>query len=302
MILVALDKCFGPVNVGQTPDFLVSDYGVGAHRAVALLVGLVHHVHSVFVAELVPARVVGVMAGAYKVYVGLFHQFQVLAHYGFGEGAAGAGVVLVAVHAFELDHLAIHFEEFAVYFYCPESSCVTEAFRTVQGNFHRIQVRILCRPKLGPVYVEGKGDGLLPAAVQLCGECLCLVVERYFESGLAGLAASVVKADFHIKMPLCEAFVQAGLEEIVPDEDIRPGPQPHAAEYAAAAPHILVFQIAAVGPAIYFHRQFVGAGAQVFGNVEFCRGHRVLAIAHLLPVYPYIHCGLDAAEFQEIMG
>ena len=133
-------------------------------------------------------------------------------------------------------------------------------------------------------------------------ESLSLVVEGNFEAGLAGLAAPVVKADLHVEMPLCKAFVQAGLEEIVPDEDIRPGPQPDAAEDAAAAPHILIFQIAAVRPAVYFNRQLVGSGTQEFRYVEFCRRHRVLAVADFPAVYPYIHSGLDAAEFQEIVG
>ena len=104
----------------------------------ALLVGFVHYVHSIFVAELVPAWVVGVVAGADKVYVSLFHQLQVLAHHGFGQGAAGAGVVLVAVHAFELDHLAVYLEEFPVNLYRPESGLIAEKLGAVQGYFHLI--------------------------------------------------------------------------------------------------------------------------------------------------------------------
>ena len=210
MVLVPLDKGQGPVNVGVAPDFLVAHDGVAEPGSVAFLVGFVHHVHSVLVAELVPARVVGVVAGADQVYVGLFHQFQVLAHEFLGHGPAGAGMVFVAVHALQLNHLAVYLEEFAVNFNGAESGLVMEGLRALKCYCNVVQCGVFRGPEFRPVYVKRNCHGQLRAAVQmrLCG--LGLPVEGHGEGGVTGIAAPVVQADLHVQVAICKVPVQAG--------------------------------------------------------------------------------------------
>ena len=78
--------------------------------AVALAVGLGHQPDTVLVAQFVPARVVGVMAGADVVAVALLEHFQVADHLRLGNRMADLGPMLVPVHAFELDGRAVHEE------------------------------------------------------------------------------------------------------------------------------------------------------------------------------------------------
>ena len=113
----------------------------------AFLVGFVHYVHSVFVAELVPARVVGIVACAHHIDVGLLHKFKVAAHQVFGNRPSGPWMVFVAVHAFHLDNLSVDFEEFAVHLNGAEAGLVAEGFGAVKRYFHIVEGRVLGGPK-----------------------------------------------------------------------------------------------------------------------------------------------------------
>ena len=78
----------------------------------------------------------------------------------------------------------------------------------------------------------------------------------------------------------------------------RAHPKFHAPEYAAQPPHILVFEVRAVAPTVNLHGKAIFALAQIFGNVKLRRGHRILAVTDLLPVYPNIHRRMYAAKMQ----
>ena len=51
----------------------------------------------------------------------------------------------------------------------------------------------------------------------------------------------------------------------------------------------LVFDVAAVRPPVDLYSQSIAALTHEVADIEFCRGHRVLAVSHLLSVHPDIH-------------
>ena len=79
----------------------------------------------------------------------------------------------------------------------------------------------------------------------------------------------------------------------------RPYPQLHAAEDTAQPPVVLIFEITAIAPAIDLYGEFVLAFAQILRHVKFRRRHRVLAVAHLLTVYPDVHRRMHTAKVQD---
>ena len=72
--------------------------------------------------------------------------------------------------------------------------------------------------------------------------------------------------------------------------------QGHIAEDAAHAPHVLIFQIAAVAPAQYHDRQAVLTGPQDRREIEFGRQPAVLGIAHPPPVAPQMKRRVHAVK------
>ena len=76
-------------------------------------------------------------------------------------------------------------------------------------------------------------------------------------------------------------------------------PEIDVAEYAAQAPHVLVFEIRAVAPAEVLNREQVLTRPKVLRDVELDGSPAILAEAHLLAVDPKVEEGVDPVEGQE---
>ncbi len=72
--------------------------------------------------------------------------------------------------------------------------------------------------------------------------------------------------------------------------------QRYVAKDTAHAPHILVFQIAAVAPSQHHHGQAVFAAQQIIAQIEFRRQTTVLTVADPATVAPQMKCGIDAVK------
>ncbi len=110
MVLVALIHVFSAVHMGLEPFGIVAERAALAQvvvHAVAFDVCLVVDIQAVFVAEVIEFVGLRIVAEAHGVYVVLLHQLEVLAHEFLGHVVAGLGVVLVDIHALELNGLAV---------------------------------------------------------------------------------------------------------------------------------------------------------------------------------------------------
>ncbi len=113
VVFVALDHGHDAVDVRGLPLLRVRERFLAVVITVRLDVRLVHEVHAVLVAEVVPVRVVRVVRGTHMVHVRLLEALHVELHVGARERVTGLGEILVTVHALEFHGLAVH-EEHAV--------------------------------------------------------------------------------------------------------------------------------------------------------------------------------------------
>ena len=110
IVLVALEHVDGTIHMRFQPFGVVAQRAALAQvviHAVALDVGLVVHVEAVFIAQLVETAILRIVAEAHAVDVVLLHQFKVLTHQLLGHIVSGGGIVLMDVHAFQLDGLSV---------------------------------------------------------------------------------------------------------------------------------------------------------------------------------------------------
>ena len=120
--------------------------------AVRLDVRLGVQVDAVLVAQLVPARVVGVVAGPHVVAVALLEHLQVADHPLFADVVAGVGPVLVAVGALELDRHAVDREDAALDLDLAEPGPAGEDFgRLIACRCRRQHRRVQVRRLRGPL-------------------------------------------------------------------------------------------------------------------------------------------------------
>ena len=97
-------------HVGCAPFNRVGERCLAIVVFVALEVSLCLQPDAVLVAEVVEVWVVAVVRRAHMVDVGAFHHHHLLLHLPAGDGMAALWIGLVAVHAFQLQWLAVHQE------------------------------------------------------------------------------------------------------------------------------------------------------------------------------------------------
>ena len=142
-------------------DFPFGLFGkaVGAiYHTVALVVRLVHEVDAEAVAEVVPHRVVGIVAGAHGVDVVGLHKHNVLYHRFAGDDVAGVFVVFVAVDALDIEFAAVHHQYTVLDFHFAESDIEGEMLCAcavvVEFYDYPVKVGLLVGPELDILDVE----------------------------------------------------------------------------------------------------------------------------------------------------
>ena len=110
-------------------------------HAVALHIGLRHQIEAILVAHAGKQRRIGIVTGANGVDVVLLHQHQILEHLLLAHCAAKDRIAVMAVHAAELDGLAIELHHAVLHMDLPQADVFTDGFAIV-AQHQRIQIGI----------------------------------------------------------------------------------------------------------------------------------------------------------------
>ena len=296
--LVALDD--GVVPLGMKPEAVLA-----VARLMSLDVRLRDDVDAVAVAEVVPEVMVRIVRGADGVDVVALEERDVRHHLVERDGAAVLRAGLVAVHALELDGLAVDEERVADDLLLLEADLLrADVVALLQDE--RVEVGFFRRPE-----VNVRDLQRLQAARERADEPLLGVIERRVRKVAPGDGE---------RRGLVVAR-ERRLDREVPDAVLRLRPERDVAEDAGVAQHVLVFDEAAVAPAVDLDGEGVQGGGggrrwrkdvilplststsslhlQVLRDVELGRELRVLGVADELSVDPDVVGGVDAVEAQD---
>ena len=155
-------------NVRSTPFLGVRKRGITIIILVALNISLILKVQSVLVCQIVPIRIVAIVAVADMVDIALLHQEYFLLHLLTGNGMSTAGISLMTVYSLHLDRLVIHVEitsgqsEFIILsrrltdFHCTNSEICTgtvnnTVFFVFQFGHQHIAIWHFRTPRLGVI-------------------------------------------------------------------------------------------------------------------------------------------------------
>ena len=108
-------------HVHGKPLYMLCQRTLAVTHSMALQVGFVVYIEAETVAELVESPLLRIMAGADGVDVERTHHLEVLQYLVAGEVVAGKLVVFVKINALELDGLAVHIEDVALYLEAAEA-------------------------------------------------------------------------------------------------------------------------------------------------------------------------------------
>ena len=221
--------------------------------AVALQVGLVHHVESVVVTKGVEAWVVWIMARANRIEVVLLHQQHVSHHALQRHGLAVCGVGIVAVGTLEEHAAVVDVHPSAPVLYLAET-VLLGADIAVDGHVYRIEVRRFGSPQERVLHVHGHVQGSCAALGHRLGvshdslrhRLAVGTDESHIGLDVAHLLAHIEHLQLHVQLGLLEVVAQLGGEIHVLGVELLSGLQIHLAMDAAHAEHVLILEVRTV--------------------------------------------------------
>ena len=253
-----------------------------------LEIGFGTDIYAVLVAKFVEIGVAGVVAGTHRIDVQFFHRADILQHLFAADDIAAVGIHFVAVGTLDEDGLAVEKHLATLNLNMAETYLLANAFyRAIvigQGYVQGVKVGGFCCPEanVGDVGCECS----LGTRQFLCllPHYAALVV---IQGGLYLLALGIRGIKVYGKLAGSETFVQVLADVQVLDMSLGTGIQIHLACNTRKAPEVLVLAIRTVAPAHNLHAdEVLLARLQELGYVKFGSILRVLAVAHLLAVYP----------------
>ena len=270
-------------------------------HAVALDVGLGRDVDAVFVAEVIPAGVVGIVAGAVGIHVKLLHHLDVLNHAFYAYHIAAVGVEFVAVGTLDEHRHAVDEELLVFDFNLAEAHTLRYALHHLaaveQRGIELVEIRCLGRPLLRILHVEG---GFCLVVLAQCHGGFCRDVSAsILQHQFHGLSCGSLALQLHVQCAVLVVVHQVGGDVDVVDMTGRTGIEIDLAGNSAQAPEVLILVPRTVAPAHYLHGyQVLFAWLHIFGDVELGCYFRVFAIAHILAVHIEHHVAGGRADME----
>ena len=294
MVALLHHQALDAVDIGRLPRRVVGNQGDVADilEAVALHIGLGHQHDAVLVAQLVEARVVGIVRSAHRVDVVLLHELKVMAHTIETHGAALVVIVIMAVDAMHLKVGAVEVDMVAL-----------------DGDLgETLTMRHVLADLIAVVDLKRKivEEGVLGVPeVSIGNGALGMTVDALARSNHA-LAVAERKHDTACTLGNRIERNQSGIALAVRTEPKvdqvrgRTLHKVHIAEDARGPPHVLVLDIAAVAVLQDLNGKQVIALDERVGHVELGGQARALGHADKMAVDVQLAIALDAVEANDL--
>jgi len=210
---------YGPAPVGVLGQAFVT-----VAHAVRFDVGLVHDIEAAFVAELVPARIIGIVAGPDGVDVVLFHPRQVFPHRFLGNDVGRERVVLVAVDAFQVDRDAVDEQAAVLDLDLAEADFAAGGLEDLAGAVFKGQNKAVEIGRLGRPFFRGgqtPSKTAAPLSLPFMSTALAVLERTVLPEALKASSRRwrgwpagrdrVLEIDGHVQLPVRVLIVQRGV-------------------------------------------------------------------------------------------
>ena len=119
-----------------------------------LQISLRHNIESVFITELIPVVIIGVVAGTHSVHVQLLHHQHILTHTLTRDIIAAIGIHLMAICTLNENRLTIDEQLPIRHTHIPKAYTLADDLTTCH-QLQSVEVWIFCRPKVNTFKCEG---------------------------------------------------------------------------------------------------------------------------------------------------
>ena len=278
MIPVTLYERCRPIHMSILEFRVFTHLTIRITIAMSLVVRFVHHIDAITVAEFVEIFAVGIVAGAQEVDIRLLHQTDIQLVSGIIYITTRTRMVVMTVHATQFHILTVNFENLTHNLHLLHTQVIVEVLddsplHILQLNAEWVEVGLLGRPQTWVFQREVQSNGSRVTSkktLHIAHQLSSIHLEDHPQVFCCFLTY-LTKRDVGMNRCLTEIAVQVRSYLVVADMCLRSHPQLHRTEDARESPHVLIFQVATVTPAINLHSQFVLASLQILGHVKFSR-------------------------------
>ncbi len=255
-------------------------------KAVALLIGLSSDIETIFITEVIPAWIVGIVTGAHCIDIQTLHNLNILYHAVDRDDISAVGIHLVAVCTLDEHRLSIDEKLAVLDFHLAEARFLRDDLHDIaptvfNGGEERIQIRSLSRPffHIG----EHEAHCALLAFCELTGglgDNEMILVEQ-----LEVYCWATFDADTYEQHTVVIVILQVGGQSDVADLHLTVAcKEITLTGHATQSPEVLVLIERAIAPAKGLEGYEILAWMNIFCDVELCGSFCVLAISYILSV------------------
>ena len=280
---------------GQGPLFIT--------HSVRFDISLVDYVETITVTQGVPARIIGIVAGSYRIDIQLFHNTDIANHLFLGNNISARLAEFVTVYALDEYRLAVHQELRVLDFHGTEAKiqrgCLTDNSLTVfRLHFQSVQRRRFSAPEGGPIDLHRRAEHH-PAVFRF------FAFFRHGHFGTGNFFARRGKDGKNGRSHTRRHFCDDGCVAVHPGHNMHilnafqlSCIEFHPTGDTRQAPEILVFEVGSVAPAHHLQLNRILTLVNILGEIETGFQLAVFAVTHRLPVHPDLHVGRHTADAQ----
>ena len=276
--------------------------GISVTHSVRLDVGLIHHIESIPVTEVIPLRGIRVVTCADSIYIQLLHDEDVLDHIFTGDHISPVGADLMSVRTLDEDRPAVDQELSVLHTDIPEAHAEGSRFSLslpVEGShLQGVEPRSLCSPLLNIIHSQACADhrqtsvGVHGSPDRKFGRrhLLTVLVQKFHSN----LCHTLGQFDLQVG---CSVSMAHHIDILYPS--LRTGGHIGIPRQTGEPEEVLVLKIGSVAPPENLQSDKVLPRPDIFRDVEPGFQLAVLAVAHLLAVDPHPHARSRRPYMQE---
>ena len=289
---VGLEEVLPP---GQGPFFIT--------HSMRFDISLVDYVETITVTQGVPARIIGIVAGSYRIDIQLLHNTDIANHLLLGNNISARLAEFVPIHTLDEHRLPVHQQLRVLDFHGAEAEIqpgrlANRSLAVFRLHFQSVQRRRFSAPEGGPIDLHRRAEHH-PAVFRF------FAFFRHGHFGTGNFFARRGKDGKNGRSHTRRHFCDDGCVAVHPGHNMHilnafqlSCIEFHPTGDTRQAPEILVFEVGSVAPAHHLQFQRILALTNVFGEIETRFQFAVFAVADGLPVHTNLHVGRYAADAQ----
>ena len=291
MILECFYVQFVTLNVCLLVGRILGQGCFAISHTVAFDIRFGHQIQTILVTQVIPSRVIRIVAGTNGIDVQLLHDLDILNHAFYRYNVSSVRINLMSVGTLEQYRFSVDEHLSVLDFHFAETYILRNGLQHLvtvfYGDIQLVEVRSFCGPLLRVLYFP------LTSQSSVFIHLGCFALHDFtlivFQCQFYIIAFGILQIQLDVQSTVSIIVYQIRSDEYIFQMSFRTGIEIYLACDTGKAPEVLIFQIRTVAPAHHLHGdEVLFSRFQVFGQIKFGSYLAVFAVAHEFTVHPHL--------------